>query len=165
MKTIQFDRFRDTDSSVDLATHDVVTAAASPLEDALPVRRRQRARHPRRPPSGLTAVVPALVSSAGCDVNGEPNNTEPYRMGRWARLAVTMTVVSAAVVIALSVMLTDPTGGTAPLTVAAGDTLWTIAERVAPDENPWSVIDEITALNGLTSNVIVPGQVLVVPAG
>ena len=54
---------------------------------------------------------------------------------------------------------------TTEVTVVAGDSLWSIAQRTAPDDEVWSVIDEISALNGLTGTDVVPGQVLVVPVG
>lgn len=47
--------------------------------------------------------------------------------------------------------------------VRAGDTLWSIAERIAPEgADPRPMIDEIEARNDL-SGPLVPGQVLRVP--
>lgn len=50
------------------------------------------------------------------------------------------------------------------VTVQAGDTLWSLAARVAPHADPRDVVDEITALNDLSSASIEPGERLVVPA-
>lgn len=49
------------------------------------------------------------------------------------------------------------------VTVEAGDTLWSLAARVAPHADPRDVVDEITSLNQLTSAVVQPGERLLVP--
>ena len=59
-------------------------------------------------------------------------------------------------------------GGLVPVagesvTVAAGDTLWSLAERVDPTADPRDVIAAIMTLNGLHSPTIEPGQVLRLP--
>ncbi|BDZ53422.1 LysM peptidoglycan-binding domain-containing protein [Agromyces marinus] len=48
--------------------------------------------------------------------------------------------------------------------VGAGDTLWAIAESIAPSADPRDVIYEIMRLNGLRDAVVQPGQQLVLPA-
>lgn len=48
-------------------------------------------------------------------------------------------------------------------TVAPGDTLWSIASQIAGDSDPRPVVDRIAELNGLASQHLVPGQILVVP--
>ncbi len=48
--------------------------------------------------------------------------------------------------------------------VGAGDTLWAIAESIAPSSDPRDVIYEIMRLNGLDDAVVQPGQELVLPA-
>ncbi|MBT2226682.1 LysM peptidoglycan-binding domain-containing protein [Nonomuraea sp. NEAU-A123] len=51
------------------------------------------------------------------------------------------------------------------MTVHEGDTLWTIADAVAPDENdPGAVVTEIKRLNGLPDSLIRPGTRLYVPS-
>lgn len=47
--------------------------------------------------------------------------------------------------------------------VGAGDSLWSIAERIAPSEDPRDVILEIMRLNGLADAVVQPGQRLALP--
>ena len=49
------------------------------------------------------------------------------------------------------------------LTVQQGDTLWSIAVRLVPEEDPRQTIDRIVSLNGLASMEIKPGQLLYVP--
>lgn len=50
------------------------------------------------------------------------------------------------------------------VTVGHGDSLWAIAESIAPDDDPRVVIDEIMRLNGLADMMLEPGQRLALPA-
>jgi hypothetical protein len=49
------------------------------------------------------------------------------------------------------------------VTVHQGDSLWAIAESIAPQGDPRVVIDEIIRLNGLDGAVVEPGQRLALP--
>ena len=49
------------------------------------------------------------------------------------------------------------------VTVMPGDTLWAIAEEVAPAEDPRTVIHEIEKLNALSSGSLQVGQQLAIP--
>jgi len=49
------------------------------------------------------------------------------------------------------------------IVVQPGDTLWTIAGRVAPDRDPRAVIHQIREINGLPGASIEAGQRLAVP--
>ncbi|WP_406692177.1 LysM peptidoglycan-binding domain-containing protein [Saccharopolyspora sp. ID03-671] len=46
-----------------------------------------------------------------------------------------------------------------------GDTLWGIATRMAPDEDPRAVVERIVELNGLGGASAEAGRHLVVPVG
>lgn len=46
--------------------------------------------------------------------------------------------------------------------VQPGDTLWALAERIAPDRDPRDVVVDLEVLNGI-SGALVPGQVLSLP--
>ena len=46
--------------------------------------------------------------------------------------------------------------------VQAGDTLWSIAERLSPGEDPRPVVDALAEANGVRAGDLVPGQTLVV---
>ncbi len=48
--------------------------------------------------------------------------------------------------------------------VRPGDTLWSIARRVAPREDPRPLVDAIVAVNHVDPGALVPGQTVVVPA-
>lgn len=87
------------------------------------------------------------------------------RRGRLVVLAVALLVVLLPG--AWRAMATAQVEG--PTTVAVevqpGDTLWGIAAAMDPGADPRALIAEIRELNGLTQSGLVPGQVLVVPAG
>jgi hypothetical protein len=48
--------------------------------------------------------------------------------------------------------------------VSSGDTLWSIASRSAPGEDPRDVVDRIVDANGVDPGDIRPGEVILVPA-
>jgi nucleoid-associated protein YgaU len=90
------------------------------------------------------------------------------------RLTQRGVVVVAALVLALGVglvwlaRLSAPQPAAAPpaphvVTVAPGDTLWSIATRVAPDADPRAEVAALERRNGLTGVELVPGQILHVP--
>jgi predicted Zn-dependent protease len=49
--------------------------------------------------------------------------------------------------------------------VGAGETVWDVAARVAPQSDQRAVVDRIRRLNGLTNAEVVPDQQLQVPDG
>ncbi len=49
------------------------------------------------------------------------------------------------------------------VTVSAGDTLWLIAEEVAPDSDPRDVVDAIMRLNALDDPTVIAGERLAIP--
>jgi hypothetical protein len=50
------------------------------------------------------------------------------------------------------------------ITVTGGQSLWGIAETIAPEADPRDVIAEIMSLNQLTESSVQPGQRIAVPA-
>ncbi len=53
---------------------------------------------------------------------------------------------------------------TTSVVVERGDSLWRFAQRAAPGSDPREVVVRIRELNGLRSNLIQPGQVLLLPS-
>ncbi len=49
--------------------------------------------------------------------------------------------------------------------VRGGDTLWSIAERLAPGRDPRPLVDAIATANEVDPGALVPGTTLVIPAG
>ena len=50
------------------------------------------------------------------------------------------------------------------VTVTAGDSLWSIALEVAPEQDPRDVVHELSRLNNLSGGVLTPGEQIAVPA-
>jgi hypothetical protein len=88
---------------------------------------------------------------------------------RRGRLALVLTVmalmVTAGVVWGQGSSRADSGARVAPrtVTVAPGDSLWSVAHRLAPQQDPRLVIAKIESLNDLPSAAVVAGQQLVVP--
>lgn len=47
--------------------------------------------------------------------------------------------------------------------VRRGDTLWALASKLRPGQDPRELVYELTRVNGLQSRVLTPGMVLVIP--
>ncbi|MCU0302028.1 MAG: LysM peptidoglycan-binding domain-containing protein [Candidatus Nanopelagicales bacterium] len=95
------------------------------------------------------------------------------RRGRAFRAGALVVVLVALAVLGIDRLSARPAlAGTAvpaaPATttvvVEEGDSLWGIARRVAPSTDPRDVVESIRTLNGMRSNLIHPGQALLVPA-
>jgi LysM repeat protein len=91
----------------------------------------------------------------------------PVRLTRrgWA-VAVLATVLLAALLL-LAARLSAGSPSAAPalpagstVTVQPGDTLWSIAQRAAPNSDPRLVVDQLRKANHLNSVVLSPGQTL-----
>ncbi|KZE40631.1 LysM peptidoglycan-binding domain-containing protein [Microbacterium sp. T32] len=57
-----------------------------------------------------------------------------------------------------------PAGAFTEITVMSGETLWSIAEDVAPGSDPRDVVAEITRLNALENGSVTAGQRIAIPA-
>lgn len=92
---------------------------------------------------------------------------------RGRRILATVAALPAVVALSLAVIsggsalasrdIGAPTGSFATLTVAAGDSLWSIAEEVAPGADPRDVVDAIVRLNSLDGVTVSAGQQLSIP--
>lgn len=98
-----------------------------------------------------------------------PRLSSPVRLTRRGRVLLLLLLVSV-VLVAFSLGRTSATAGgagptRAPRTaiVQPGETLWSIAQRVAPGADPRLTIARLTDLNGLGSAPIVAGQRLLLP--
>jgi nucleoid-associated protein YgaU len=93
----------------------------------------------------------------------------PLRLTRRGRLA--LIVLCVAIIAIAAVAMANPVVADAPgvkptsatVVVLPGDTLWDIARRVAPADDPRRTVYEIRQLNGLAGSEIRPGDDLVVP--
>jgi hypothetical protein len=93
----------------------------------------------------------------------------PLRLTRRGRLALFALCVTVAAMVGIAVpgtVVADEPGAlttTRTVVVVPGDTLWDIARRVAPANDPRTTIYEIRRLNGLSSADIRVGEELLVP--
>ena len=116
------------------------------------------ARGPRRPEAPLAPVVRLHP----------PTDPAPLRLTRRGVVVLALAVAALALgllALAAASSPSAPAAGPKPatVTVAAGETLWSIATRVAPDRDPRAEVVALERANHLDGPAIVPGQVLRVP--
>lgn len=103
-----------------------------------------------------------------------PHATRLRLTTRGRRILVVAAALPAAVALSIAIigggsaLASRDTGGTpasfTSVTVAAGDSLWSIAEQVAPGADPRDVVDAIARLNALEGVSVSAGQQLAIPA-
>jgi LysM repeat protein len=91
------------------------------------------------------------------------------RLTRRGRLVV-ITVLAALLCLAFlagrsgtSIAATDAPRTYASTTVQPGETLWSVAKRVAPGHDPRATVEQILELNHLTGGTVLVGQQLLLP--
>jgi Tfp pilus assembly protein FimV len=99
-----------------------------------------------------------------------PSDPAPvnWRLTRRGVVVLTAAVLAlCAGLVWLAKLSAPPTLASPPaphvVTVGPGDTLWSIATRVAPDTDPRAEVAALQQRNGLTGVALMPGQVLRVP--
>ncbi|HSP39135.1 MAG TPA: LysM peptidoglycan-binding domain-containing protein [Frankiaceae bacterium] len=87
------------------------------------------------------------------------------RRGRLVALLLLFVVLTVAFSVGrvTSTALGDPNAPAAEVIVQRGDTLWSIAERIAPDADPRATARDLMAVNGLGSPSLEAGQHLRLP--
>ena len=128
----------------------------------------RRAAAPARPASVRSRVVsgaPSCVTSRHAPQPFAASSAVQLTRRGWTVLvSLSLAVVAALVLVAfLSHPAAAPAAsGPAPsqVVVQAGDTLWSIAGRVAPDRDPRAVVYDLQQANHLDSATVVEGQVL-----
>lgn len=104
-----------------------------------------------------------------------PGTTCPARTVRLTRRGRALVVLLLAAVLFAAFSLgrsasqatglsTEPTGPALEQTVVQpGESLWSVAQRIAPDNDPREVIAQIRRINDLESTRLVVGQQLLLP--
>jgi len=95
------------------------------------------------------------------------SHTRLTKRGRVLLLAALVAVLFGAFSLGRSVSEAAAPSAPTPqhvVTVQQGDSLWSLAKRVAPDHDPRDVVAQIRDLNDLSSSQLLPGQHLVLPA-
>lgn len=114
------------------------------------------------------------ISPSGYTASARPVRPSAPRLRLTRRGRVVLTVLAALpLVIAALVFSLNGGAATATLegsgvpfeyvTVESGQTLWQVAESLAPGADPREVIDAIVSLNGLESVDVYAGQELAIP--
>ena len=96
------------------------------------------------------------------------------RRGRFVFIGVPL-ILLAALILSFSGFLNAPAKAaesaaelsltpTVSVTVQPGESLWAIAETVAPERDPRDVVADIIQLNNLEAARVVPGQALYIPS-
>ena len=99
-----------------------------------------------------------------------PSRPTRLRLTRRGRIVLSvLAALPVIVAILLSVLnggvaAADAGGSTVTITVSAGQTLWSLAEVIAPGANPADVVADIVAVNALDGGAVQAGQSLVLPA-
>ncbi|HVS69410.1 MAG TPA: LysM peptidoglycan-binding domain-containing protein [Mycobacteriales bacterium] len=97
-----------------------------------------------------------------------PAPSSPIRLTRRGRIVLTFVMLVGILVAGFTLgRSSQASAGTHhprhTVTVQAGDTLWSVAARVAPHADPRTVVAEISSINKLSDAVVYPGERLVVP--
>ena len=95
--------------------------------------------------------------------HGDEVDEREFRMGSWARLTCTVLLLGACTLVAVVLLSSGPPQVIGQVTVAPGDSLWSIAQHAEPGADPRSVVAQIKQLNALDGDSIAIGVVLKVP--
>ena len=125
-------------------------------------RRRARISADRRPPSGMIPSGHFTAAVVSADHGHEVDYRE-FRLGRWARLVCTVSLLTAVVVVGVVLLSPGRPEVIGVVTVVPGDTLWSIARHAEPEADVRAVVDRIKDLNALTGDSITAGVALRVP--
>ena len=85
----------------------------------------------RRPPSGVLPSSNRTSAVVTADRGDEVDHRE-FRLGRWSRLACTVSLLGTAVILAVVLLSAGTAEVVGQVTVATGDTLWSIAQEADP---------------------------------
>ncbi len=119
---------------------------------------------------GHVAARPRLALVPPCPP-APPRPAPALRLTRRGRLVVALALVALAVLTGMLAGAPAAAGGSGRaavaerVTVAPGETLWQIAERVSPSADPRDTVARIQELNGLDSSTVAAGRALLVPTG
>jgi LysM repeat protein len=125
----------------------------------------------------FTVASPARVEAVRPSVRRERAVAPTSRIPAPTRLttrgrvvAVLLLVVAVFLLVSLATRGASSEAGTSPaqaatayVTVQPGETLWQIAQRVAPQMDVRDAVDRLRQLNGLSTTTVQAGQRLLVP--
>ena len=125
--------------------------------------------------SAPSAFAPSAFEPSGSPASGTPGVTTRLRLTQRGRIVFTTLAAAPLVVLALVLAVNGGVAlastAAAPsaaafdyVTISAGESLWDVAETIAPDADPRDVIADIVSLNQLSSEDVEPGQRLALPS-
>lgn len=117
-----------------------------------------------RPRMVPVAVAPAAASGVPATRLRITDRGRKVLGGLIALIVAGLLAVAALTAPSAAVAGNDAGADLPTITVLAGDTMWGIAELIAPNADPRTVIHDLKRLNRLDSAALTPGQVLVIPA-
>jgi hypothetical protein len=143
----------------------VVSRDARPLRLAVST---QPLPAPPAPTPPLALAPPARGRRLACPARREAACPPALRSSRVARVVAAATL-TLAVVGGLGWIGQAASPGlpakTMVIRVGAGETVWDVARRVAPQSDQHAVVERIRQLNGIVGSAMTPGQQLQVPDG
>ena len=130
-----------------------------------------------RPDGGPSAGPRGPAGGSGAAGRGQQVKQAPLRLtrrGRFVFIGIPL-ILLAALLLSFSGFLNAPAKAaesaaelsltpTVTVTVQPGESLWAIAEAMAPERDPRDVVTDIIQLNNLEAARVVPGQALFIPS-
>jgi LysM repeat protein len=120
----------------------------------------------------IAAPFPAPAQRSRTAVSTSSSTLRLTARGRVLLLVATILALFTVVVVsgqftAQATVNSDTAGQAAPaaavVVVQSGESLWSIAQQVAPGTDPREMVSRIRDLNGMADAVVTPGQSLLVP--
>lgn len=119
-------------------------------------------------------VTRSTVSRSARTERGQAGSTRLRLTVRGRRVVAAIAALPAVIALAAAALsggaaiasgdTAAPAASFQTVTVAPGDSLWSIAERVAPAADPRDVVGDLMRLNALGSGAIDVGQSIAIPA-
>jgi hypothetical protein len=118
--------------------------------------------------STMTSTATSTLTPAGIDTARTEPALRLTRRGRTLVVLLLAAVLFGAFSLGRSAsQATGPGEATGPAlvqtTVQPGESLWSVAQRIAPDNDPREVIAQIRRINDLESSQLLVGQQLLLP--
>lgn len=120
----------------------------------------------------IAAPFPAHAQRSRTGVRTSSSKLRLTTRGRVLLLVATILALFTVVVVsgqftAQATVNSDTAGQAGPaaavVVVQSGESLWSIAQQVAPGTDPREMVSRIRDLNGMADAVVTPGQSLLVP--
>ncbi len=116
-------------------------------------------------PMGLGDAGGPRVLAPATSRSSRRSATHLTRRGRFVLILLATSLVAVAFGAGRASATPARPAGLPTAVVQRGDTLWSIAARIAGDGDIRETVEQIRALNGVAAGSLVPGQSLILPEG